>query len=96
MRSNSAVSLVGGSKRKAAPFAMNGPGAERGAVSAVLIVRRSFNDDWWALDVRTTHINCFACVAAERVFGPSGAFPTQWLQGSMTVRLLKGHLWTHS
>ena len=51
LRSNSAVSLIGGSKKKAALFALSGPGAERGAVLAISIVRRSFDDDWWAVSI---------------------------------------------
>ena len=73
LRSNSAVSLVGGSKRKAVPFAVSGPGAEIGVVSAILIVRRNF-DSWWAVDVKDARTNCLKYMATESVLGPSGAF----------------------
>ena len=49
LRSNSAVSIVGGSKKKVVPFAMSGPVAEKGVLSAILIVW-SFDDSLWALN----------------------------------------------
>ena len=51
LRSNSAISLVARSKGKATPLAVSGPGAEKGTVSAILIVRSCFDDGWWAVGV---------------------------------------------
>ena len=47
LSSNSAVFVC--SRKKATPYSVCGPGIE-GAVLAILIVRRNF-DDWWAVGI---------------------------------------------